>query len=140
MSEELTRALCIAAKRGVDVRIVVPGIPDKKMVYRLTKASFPYLKKHGIRIYTYTPGFLHSKCMLCDNKKGVVGTVNLDYRSLFLHFEDAVYFMDPKTASKLYMDFRMTFKVSHEIVEEDMKKSVVGQLIDSLLRVIAPVL
>ena len=78
--------------------------------------------------------------MLCDNKKGVVGTVNLDYRSLFLHFEDAVYFMDPKTASKLYMDFRMTFKVSHEIVEEDMKKSVVGQLIDSLLRVIAPVL
>ena len=140
MSDELTRAVCIAAKRGVDVRIVVPGIPDKKLVYRLTKASFRYLTDHGVRIYTYTPGFLHSKVMLCDNEKGVVGTVNMDYRSLFLHFEDAVYFSDAKTASRIYLDFRETFKVSHEIVEEDMKKSVFSELIDSLLRVIAPML
>ena len=140
MSDELTRAVCIAAKRGVDVRIVVPGIPDKKLVYRLTKASFRYLTDHGVRIYTYTPGFLHSKVMLCDNEKGVVGTVNMDYRSLFLHFEDAVYFSDAKTASRIYLDFRETFKVSHEIVEEDMKKSVFSELIDSLLQVIAPML
>ena len=140
MSDELTRAVCIAAKRGVDVRIVVPGIPDKKLVYRLTKASFRYLTDHGVRIYTYTPGFLHSKVMLCDNEKGVVGTVNMDYRSLFLHFEDAVYFSDAKTASRIYLDFRETFKVSHEIVEEDMKKPVFSELIDSLLRVIAPML
>ena len=140
MSDGLTHALCIAAKRGVDVRIVVPGIPDKKMVYRLTKSSFPYLKKAGIRIYTYTPGFLHSKCMLCDNEKAVVGTVNLDYRSLFLHFEDAVYFSDPRTASKLYLDFRSTFKESHEVTEEDLKRSVPGQILDSVLHVIAPML
>ena len=140
MSDELTRAICIASKRGVDVRIVVPGIPDKKMVYRLTKATFPHLKAEGVRIYTYTPGFLHSKCMLCDNEKAVVGTVNLDYRSLFLHFEDAVYFSDAKTASRLYLDFRETFKVSHEVTEEDMKRSFFGQILDSVLRVIAPML
>ncbi len=140
MSDELTRAICIASKRGVDVRIVVPGIPDKKMVYRLTKATFPHLKAEGVRIYTYTPGFLHSKCMLCDNEKAVVGTVNLDYRSLFLHFEDAVFFSDAKTASRLYLDFRETFKVSHEVTEEDMKRSFFGQILDSVLRVIAPML
>ena len=140
MSDELTRALCIAAKRGVDVRVVVPGIPDKKMVYRLTKASFPHLKEHGIRIYTYTPGFLHSKCMLCDADKGVVGTVNLDYRSLFLHFEDAVFFSDAHAASALYRDFKSTFPLCHEVTAEDMKKGLGGQILDSLLRVIAPLL
>ncbi len=140
LSDELTRAFCIAARRGVDVRIVVPGIPDKKLVYRLTRASFRHLKKNGVRIYTYTPGFLHSKCMLCDSDKGIVGTVNLDYRSLFLHFEDAVYFSDGKTASRLYLDFRETFKVSHEVVEEDLKKTVMGELADSLLKIIEPML
>ncbi|MBR6172561.1 MAG: PLDc N-terminal domain-containing protein [Eubacterium sp.] len=140
MSDELTRAVCIAARRGVDVRIVVPGIPDKKMVYRLTKSAFPYLKQSGVRIYIYTPGFLHSKCMLCDSVKGVVGTVNFDYRSLFLHFEDAVFFSDAKTASRLYLDFRETFKISHEVTDEDTKRTVPGQVLDSLLRVIAPML
>ena len=140
MSDELTRAVCIAARRGVDVRIVVPGIPDKKLVYRLTKSAFPYLMKNGVRIYTYTPGFLHSKVMLCDSVKGVVGTVNFDYRSLFLHFEDAVFFSDAKTASKLYLDFRETFKVSHEVTEEDTKKNLLGEVVDSVLRVIAPML
>ena len=140
MSDELTRAFCLAAKRGVDVRIVVPGIPDKKMVYRLTKASFPHLKSYGVRIYTYTPGFLHSKVMLCDAEKAVVGTVNLDYRSLFLHFEDAVFLSDAKTASRIFLDFRETFEVSHEVTEEDMHRSLPGQVLDSVLRIIAPML
>ena len=140
MSESLTDMICIAAKRGVDVRIVVPGIPDKKLVYRLTRASYPRLKKAGVRLYEYTPGFLHSKCMLCDNDKAVVGTVNLDYRSLFLHFEDAVYFSDARTASSLFLDFQKTFKESHEVTEEDMKKSLAAQLLDSCLQVIAPIL
>ena len=140
MSDELTSAFCIAAKRGVDVRIVVPGVPDKKMVYRLTKSSFPHLLKNGVRIYTYTPGFLHSKCMLCDNEKGVVGTINLDYRSLFLHFEDAVFFSDSRTASVLYRDFKSTFPQCHEVTEEETRRSLPGQVLDSLLRVIAPML
>ncbi len=140
MSESLTDTICIAAKRGVDVRIVVPGIPDKKLVYRLTRSAYPRLKKAGVRIYEYTPGFLHSKCMLCDHDKAVVGTVNLDYRSLFLHFEDAVYFSDSKAASSLFLDFTKTFKQCHEVTEEDMKKSVVGELLDSCLQVIAPML
>lgn len=140
MSDQLTSAFCIAAKRGVDVRIVVPGIPDKKMVYRLTKASFPHLLKNGVRIYTYTPGFLHSKCMLCDNEKGVVGTVNLDYRSLFLHFEDAVYFSDARTASVLYRDFKSTFPKCHEVTEAETRRSLPGQVLDSVLRIIAPML
>lgn len=140
MSDELTRAFCLAARRGVDVRIVVPGIPDKKLVYRLTRASFPHLKQNGIRIYTYTPGFLHSKVMLCDSSKCVVGTVNLDYRSLFLHFEDAVYICDDKTASRIYLDFRETFRKCHEVTEEDTKRSVPGQILDSVLQIIAPML
>ena len=140
MSDELTSAFCIAAKRGVDVRIVVPGIPDKKMVYRLTRASFPHLLKNGVRIYTYTPGFLHSKCMLCDNEKAVVGTINLDYRSLFLHFEDAVFFSDARTASVLYRDFKSTFPKCHEVTEKETRRSLPGQVLDSVLRVIAPML
>ncbi len=140
MSDQLTSAFCIAARRGVDVRIVVPGIPDKKLVYRLTKASFEHLMKHGVKIYTYTPGFLHSKCMLCDNEKGVVGTINLDYRSLFLHFEDAVYFSDARTAGVLYRDFKSTFPECHEVTEEDTRRSLPGHVLDSVLRVIAPML
>ena len=85
-------ALVRAAVRGVDVRIVTPGIPDKKTVFRLTRANYGILMKAGVRIYEYTPGFIHSKSMLCDDEYAVVGTINFDYRSLYLHFENAVYF------------------------------------------------
>lgn len=89
IDSEIQTALCLAAKRGVDVRIITPGIPDKKMVWDLTRSYYPDLLAAGVRIYEYTPGFLHSKVCVCDDQLAVVGTINLDYRSLYLHFENA---------------------------------------------------
>jgi cardiolipin synthase len=77
----------MAAKRGVDVRSVTPGIADKKVVYRLTRSNYAPLLNAGVRIYEYTPGFIHAKSYVCDDEFAVVGTINMDYRSLYLHFE-----------------------------------------------------
>lgn len=84
-------ALCMAAQRGIDVRLVTPGIPDKRMVYSLTRSYYEPLIRAGVRIYEYTPGFIHAKSYLVDDEIGVVGTINMDYRSLYLHMEDAVF-------------------------------------------------
>ena len=134
--DDLLRAsLCHAAMRGVDVRIVTPGIPDKKMVYRLTRANYALLIKAGVRIYEYTPGFIHAKSMLCDGESAVVGTINLDYRSLYHHFENAVYFSGCEAIDALRRDCEETFALSRERTSEDVRRSVVGRLIDSVLRV-----
>ena len=140
MSEELTDAFCIAARRGVDVRIVTPGIPDKKVVYRLTRASYGRLYEAGVDIYEYTPGFIHSKCMVSDDKKAIVGTVNLDYRSLFLHFENAVYFSNNNAVMEVKRDAEATFKVSRKIKPDDVRTSLIGGVFNSLLRVFAPLM
>ena len=87
MDNDLLSALRLAAKRGVDVRIYTPGTPDKPTIYFLTRSYFANLLQAGVRIYSYTPGFLHAKTWLCDDRVAAVGTVNLDYRSLYLHFE-----------------------------------------------------
>ena len=90
IDNEMQTALCLAAKRGVDVRLVTPGIPDKKMVFKLTRSYYRALLKAGVRIYEYTPGFIHAKSFLCDDQVGVVGTINMDYRSFQLHYECGV--------------------------------------------------
>ncbi len=84
-------ALCMAAKRGVDVRIVTPGIPDKKMIFMLTQSYYEQLLENGVRIYEYTPGFIHAKNFVADDIIATVGSINLDFRSLYLHFECGVY-------------------------------------------------
>lgn len=138
LSDELTNAFCLAAKRDVDVRIVTPGIPDKKVIYRLTRANYPKLMRAGVKIYEYTPGFIHSKCMLIDGKCATVGTVNFDYRSLFLHFEDGVFFAANKAVNDLHKDMKNTFRKSHLITDDDIKRSLAGKIVDSVLEVIAP--
>ena len=135
LDDILRAALCQAAMRGVDVRIVTPGIPDKAMVYRLTRANYALLMKAGVRIYEYTPGFIHAKSMLCDDECAVVGTINLDYRSLYHHFENAVYFSGCDAVTDLKRDCEETFAISHECTLENTKRSVFGRLIDSVLRV-----
>ena len=90
VGNELLDALTIAAKSGVDVRMTVPHIPDKKMVFLLTKAYYPVLIRAGVKIYEYTPGFIHSKTFVCDDVVGIVGTINLDFRSLYLHWEETL--------------------------------------------------
>ncbi|MEE0949178.1 MAG: phospholipase D-like domain-containing protein, partial [Streptococcus equinus] len=87
LDSEMEHALCFAAERGVDVRIIMPGIPDKKVPYMLAKTYFRKLMRSGVKIYYYTPGFIHAKVFISDDSKAVVGTINLDYRSLYHHFE-----------------------------------------------------
>ena len=90
LGDRLRDAFVHAAKRGVDVRIIMPGIPDKKVVYRMSRSYYRDLLQAGVRIFEYTPGFVHAKASLVDDCIGSVGTVNLDYRSLYLHFENGV--------------------------------------------------
>ncbi len=135
LDDILRASLCQAAMRGVDVRIVTPGVPDKAMVYRLTRANYAILLKAGVRIYEYTPGFLHAKSMLCDDECAVVGTINLDYRSLYHHFENAVYFSGCEAVTHLKRDYEETFALSLERTLENTKRSVLGRLLDSVLRV-----
>ena len=135
LDEHMRGALCFAAARGVDVRIVTPGIPDKKTVFRLTRANYTMLLKSGVRIYEYTPGFIHAKSMISDDNAAVVGTINMDYRSLYHHFENAVYFTDEKAVAALKEDCEQTFGVCKERTLENTKRRLIGRLADSVLRV-----
>ncbi len=127
-------ALVRAAERGVDVRIVTPGIPDKKMIYRLTRANYAPLLAAGVKIYEYTLGFIHAKSLVVDGESAVVGTINFDCRSLYLHFEDGVYFTSPEAIAELKRDCEETFAVSRLCTKENTKRGLWGRLIDSLLR------
>lgn len=135
LDDSMRYALISAAMRGVDVRIVVPGIPDKKIVYRLTRANYGLLQKGGVKIYEYTPGFIHSKCVVCDDECAVVGTVNLDYRSLYHHFENAVYFANCDAVADVKRDCEETFAISKLCELGYPKRNVFGRAVDSLLRV-----
>ena len=142
VSDELHLALCAAAKRGVDVRMVLPGIPDKKIAYRLSRSYYVPLLKAGVRIYEYTPGFIHAKSYVCDDELAVVGTINMDYRSLYLHFECGVLMFESSAIEDLKKDALKTFDISHEVTIEERKRGKIreleGGLIDSILRVFAP--
>ena len=105
---ELETALKYAAQRGVDVKLILPGIPDKKVAYSLAKSHYAALTAAGVRIYEYTPGFVHAKVCVSDNEKAVVGTINLDYRSLYHHFECAAYLYRTDCIPEIEKDFRDT--------------------------------
>lgn len=140
LDDELKRALLMAVKRGVDVRIITPGIPDKKIVFRLTRANYLLLLEAGVKIYEYTPGFIHAKSFLCDDIMGVVGTINLDYRSLYLHFECGVWMYNVPALADLKKDMLATMEKSNKICKEDVHTRTLGRLFDGLLRVMAPLL
>ena len=134
--DDMTRAsICRAAMRGVDVRIVTPAVPDKKIVYRLTRANYDMLMKVGVKIYEYTPGFIHAKSMVSDDECAVVGTINLDYRSLYHHFENAVYFSGCDAVQDVKKDCEEVFAVSRLCTEKDLKRTWFGKLVNAVLRV-----
>ena len=141
ISDELQLALCQAAKRGVDVRIAVPGIPDKKLTYRLSRSYYSPLRRAGVKIFEYTPGFIHAKSYVSDDEIAVVGTINMDYRSLYLHFECGVLMYGCPIIGGIRDDAIATFAVSHEVHLRDRNKGPVlnflGALLDSVLRVFA---
>lgn len=140
INDELKNALCLAVRRGVDVRIITPGIPDKKLVFKVTRSYYEPLVKGGVRIYEYTPGFIHAKNFVCDDKIATVGTINLDYRSLYLHFECGVYIYQSSVIEDIKTDFIKTMAVSKEITLEDVNKGRFRGLFEAILRLFAPLL
>lgn len=140
IDSELQTALCMAAKRGVDVRMITPGIPDKKLVYRLTRSYYPTLLRAGVKIYEYTPGFIHAKSFVCDDKLCVVGTINMDYRSLYLHFECGTLMYNNPEIKQVKKDDLDTMEKCRKVELADMKTNFLGELFDSFLRSVAPLL
>ncbi len=120
LEDTLVQSLIEAKRRGVDVRIITPNIPDKKHVKWLTEYNYGVLLAYGIRIYEYTPGFIHSKVVMSEHC-AVVGTINLDYRSFYLHYENGVWVYDEDFLKEIRRDFDDTFAVSTEIRYEAWK-------------------
>ena len=142
IDNEMMELLCLASKSGVDVRIVTPGIPDKKLVYSLTKSYYPQLLDSNVKIYHYTPGFIHAKCFICDDEVGVVGSINMDYRSLYLHYECGTFMYKTKSIEAMKVDFLDTFSKSEEVHPSKMRKRPkgFGTLVQELLRLFAPLM
>lgn len=135
---EMTSALIMAAKRGVDVRIVVPGLPDKKTVYELTQSYFEELIDAGVKIYKYSPGFIHAKSYISDDNVAIVGTINMDYRSLYLHFECGVYIVKNSAIYDIKSDYMEVFKISQLLSKEDLNRGRLVKLYRAILRVVSP--
>jgi cardiolipin synthase len=141
ITDDMARELCLAAARGVDVRIVTPGIPDKKLIYAITRSYYPDLVRSGVRIFEYTPGFNHSKQVLVDDEAAIVGTANLDFRSLYHHFEDAVLMTGVSAIADIHADFDQLFDVSSEVTEQNLPHHALAYRLGmSLMRLFAPLL
>lgn len=141
LNKEMESAICNAAKSGVDVRIITPHIPDKKIVFLLTRAYYYELLRAGVKVYEYTPGFVHAKTFVADDFLGTVGTINLDYRSLFLHSENGVLLWNSDTIKDIKADFEQTLLVSQEITYDQLKNAKWYKvLFAALLKVFAPLL
>ena len=141
LDEEMTNALCFAAKKGVDVRIITPHIPDKWYVYMIAWNNYPELISRGVKIYEYTPGFIHAKTVIADGTTAVIGTINFDFRSFYLHFESAAVLYSCSMIEDMRRDFEETLKKSQLITEEECKKRpFYKKAAGSILNVFAPLL
>lgn len=141
LDNEMITALGTAAKSGVDVRIITPHIADKWFVHAVTRANYEALVEDGVRIYEYTPGFIHAKTFASDDELGVVGTINLDYRSLYLHFECGTWLYRTPSVLAVKEDFLKTLEVCREITYEDCRKVSKLRLFGrAVLRVFAPLM
>lgn len=121
IDNEMVKSLTFAAKRGIDVRIILPAIPDKKIPYMLAKSHYKKLIESGVKIYEYLPGFIHAKTWVSDGKKAVVGSVNVDYRALYLNFECGVYIHKHPVINDILKDFEISFDIGKEIKMRDVK-------------------
>ena len=137
---ELLSALRIAAKKGVDVRIITPHIPDKKAVFLMTRSNYRVLLQDGVKIYEYTPGFIHAKSFVCDDKLAVCGTINLDYRSLVHHFECGAWMYDTDCIGDMKDDFLATAARSQIVIMEQAKLRGWQRLLAELMKVFSPLL
>lgn len=138
---ELINALKYASRRGIEVIIITPHIPDKKYIYILSRTYYLELMEAGVKIFEYTPGFIHSKNVISDNTKAVVGTINLDYRSLYLHYECGVYIYNSEEIKNMHQDFLTTLKKCEEIkVNNINKKNIFIKILEKILRLFSPLM
>ena len=138
---ELETALKFAAKRGVDVKLIMPGIPDKKMAYSLAKTHYKSLNDAGVKIYEYTPGFVHAKIFVSDDIKAVVGTINLDYRSLYHHFECGTYLYKMDCIADIEKDFQETLTKCRRVTEETIRNEKTStKLLGIMAKALSPLM
>lgn len=141
LDSDMITSLSFAAKRGVEVVIIMPHVPDKMYAYLLARSYYGELLAAGVRIFEYTPGFVHAKVFSSDGEKAVVGSVNLDYRSLYLHFECAVYLYRNQAVEAVEKDFQKTLLECGEIREEDCRRyPPMKRLAGAGLRLFAPLM
>jgi cardiolipin synthase len=140
VDESMMSALCLAAKSGVDVRIVTPHKWDKRFVHMTTRSYYRELMSAGVRIYEYTRGFIHSKTFVADDTVATVGTTNLDFRSLYLSFECGALMYCTEAVSQLKEDFLNTLEQCHEITDQDCQCGPIRRVFQDILRLFAPLM
>ena len=140
ITDEMEHALGLAARRGVDVRIITPGIPDKATVYGITRSYYYGLVTKGVRVYEYTPGFCHCKMSVADDELATCGTINLDYRSLYHHFENGCLYYGCDAVADTKADFEWMFEQSREVTEDYKDPRTTMRLKYAILRLLAPLM
>jgi len=140
LTDEMIHALGLAAKRGVDVRVITPGIPDKPTVYSITRSYYQSLVRNGVRIFEYTPGFCHCKMSIADDAIATCGTINLDYRSLYHHFENGCLYAHCKAVMDTKKDFEATMAECREVTDQYRSPTAGKAFGQMILRLVAPLL
>ena len=140
VDNELMRAIENTAIRGVDVRVIIPHIPDKKIIFGMTKSICYQLAKSGIKIYEYTPGFIHSKLYIADDECAIIGTMNLDYRSMAHNFENGVWIYNDKVVLDMKQDFIDTMNKSEQTNNNKPKRRLISKFIYILVKIFSPLL
>lgn len=141
LDNEMISTLTLAAKSGIDIRIITPAIPDKPTVFLVTRSYYRVLLEAGVRIFEFTPGFIHAKMYVCDDELAIVGSANMDYRSLYLHFENSVLFCGGEIVQSAKQDMLQTLAVSKEMTLDDLKQIPIHKrFVQRIARFFAPML
>ena len=140
VDDSMVSALCLAAKSGVDVRIITPHIWDKTFIHMTTRSYYRELIHGGVKIYEYSKGFIHSKTFVSDDHTATVGTTNLDFRSLYLHFECGIWMYGSEAVTQVKEDFLDTLEQCQQILLDECKGNLVTRLFQDFLRVFAPLM
>ncbi len=141
LDNEMMSAITFAAKRGIDVRIILPHIPDKWYAFVLAQSNYKTLLEAGVKVYEYTPGFVHAKVFVADHERAVIGSVNLDFRSLYWHYECAAYLYQIPAIADIYKDFMNTQELCEEVTSEKIKEiGVLSKIVAFILKIVAPLM